>query len=154
GLAEVDDLPESLLADPVWERSGRTRRGRDGCRVPLPWSRSGPSLGFGSAAPWLPQPAEWSALSAEAEEVDHTSMLWLYRDALRLRRELTELHGDLYSWMELGEEVIAFSRGDRFTCVVNFGAQPIDLPAGEVLLSSVPMDGVVPADAAAWVKPA
>jgi alpha-glucosidase len=154
GLAEVDDLPESLLADPVWERSGRTRRGRDGCRVPLPWSRSGPSLGFGSGAPWLPQPAEWSTLSAEAEEADRTSMLWLYRDALRLRRELAALHSDDHSWLELGDDVIAFSRGDRFACVVNFGAKPIELPAGEVLLSSVPLDAVVPTDAAAWVKPA
>ncbi len=154
GLPEVYDIPETLLADPVWERSGRTRRGRDGCRVPLPWSRSGSSLGFGAAAPWLPQPAEWSALSVEAEDADRTSMLWLYRDALRLRHELAELRSAGYSWMELGDEVIAFSRGDRFMCVVNFGAQPIDLPAGEVLLSSVPLDGVLPADAAAWVKPA
>ena len=56
GLPEVDDIPEDMLADPTWERSGHTRRGRDGCRVPLPWTRSGPSFGFGSTAPWLPQP--------------------------------------------------------------------------------------------------
>src|SRR5262249_6710936 len=47
GLPEVEDLPEELLADPVWERSGHTERGRDGCRVPIPWTRTGPSLGFG-----------------------------------------------------------------------------------------------------------
>ncbi len=36
GLAEVIDLPEELLQDPIWERSGHTSRGRDGCRVPCP----------------------------------------------------------------------------------------------------------------------
>jgi alpha-glucosidase len=153
GLPEVDDIPEDKLADPVWERSGRTRRGRDGCRVPLPWTRSGPSLGFGDAAPWLPQPRDWSELSVEAEEEDRASMLWLYRDALRVRHETAALHADDFAWLDSGDDVIAFSRGDRFTCLVNFGGAPIELPPGEVLLSSVPLeDGKLPSDAAAWVQ--
>ena len=121
GLPEVDDIPEALLADPVWERSGHTRRGRDGCRVPLPWSRAGQSLGFGSGSPWLPQPVGWSALSVEAEEADQTSMLWLYRNALQIRHELAELHADTYAWLESSADVIAFSRGNQFVCLVNFG---------------------------------
>jgi alpha-glucosidase len=153
GLPQVDDIPESKLADPVWERSGHTRRGRDGCRVPLPWTRSGPSFGFGDAEPWLPQPQDWSQLSVEAEEADHASMLWLYRDALGVRRELPELHTDEHTWLDLGEEVLAFTRGAHFACVVNFGADAVDLPAGEVLMSSTPLDdGRLPTDAAAWVK--
>ena len=108
--------------------------------------RSGPSLGFGSSEPWLPQPAHWSELSVEAEEADHTSMLWLYRDALHIRRELAELHTDDHAWIELGEEVLAFTRGARFACVVNFGATAIELPQGEVLLSSVPLDDGTPAN--------
>ena len=152
GLAEVDDIPEDMLADPVWERSGHTRRGRDGCRVPLPWSRSGPSLGFGAGAPWLPQPKEWSALSAEAQEADRASMLWLYRTALHARRQLPELHGDALAWLDLGDDVIAFTRGDGVACVVNFGDAPVELPEGEVLLASVPLDGGLPTDAAAWIR--
>lgn len=35
GLPDVD-LPDEVLQDPTWERSGRTERGRDGCRVPIP----------------------------------------------------------------------------------------------------------------------
>jgi alpha-glucosidase len=155
GLAEVDDIPEALLADPVWERSGHTRRGRDGCRVPLPWCRSGPSLGFGNSSPWLPQPVGWSALSVEAEEAEQTSMLWLYRDALRIRHELAELRADTYAWLESSADVIAFSRGTQFVCLVNFGEQPIELPAGTVLLASVPVhQDRLPTDAAAWVRPA
>ena len=33
GLPNVD-LPDEALRDPVWERSGHTRRGRDASRVP------------------------------------------------------------------------------------------------------------------------
>ena len=54
GLPEVWDLPESVLDDPTWERSNHTLRGRDGCRVPLPWTPEGPSLGYSAADPWLP----------------------------------------------------------------------------------------------------
>jgi alpha-glucosidase len=123
--------------------------------VPLPWSRSGQSLGFGSGSPWLPQPAGWSALSVEAEEADQTSMLWLYRNALQIRHELGELHADTYAWLESSAEVIAFSRSNQFVCLVNFGEQAIELPAGDVLLSSVPLlEARLPTDAAAWVRPA
>jgi len=47
GLWEVEDLPEEVLEDPIWERSGRTVRGRDGCRVPIPWEGDAPPFGFG-----------------------------------------------------------------------------------------------------------
>src|SRR5947209_2443362 len=63
GLAEVEDLPDDVLQDPAWEQSGHTDRGRDGCRVPIPWSGLEPPFGFSSpeasAAPWLPQPSSW-----------------------------------------------------------------------------------------------
>jgi alpha-glucosidase len=36
GLPEVEDLPDHLLQDPIFARSGGTDRGRDGCRFPLP----------------------------------------------------------------------------------------------------------------------
>jgi alpha-glucosidase len=152
GLPQVDDIPEDKLADPVWERSGHTRRGRDGCRVPIPWTRSGPSLGFGDGEPWLPQPGNWAELSVEAEEGDHASMLWLYRDALRTRHQLPALHGNEFEWMESADDVIAFTRGDGFACVVNFGADSIELPSGAVLLSSIALEnGRLPTDAAAWL---
>jgi alpha-glucosidase len=153
GLPEVDDIPEAMLADPIWERSGRTRRGRDGCRVPIPWTRSGPSLGFSNATPWLPQPGDWSALSVEAEEADPSSMLWLYRDALRTRHQITDLLGDAHAWLDSADDVMAFSRGDHFACFVNFGPESIDLPSDRVLLSSMPLeDGRLPTDATAWVE--
>jgi alpha-glucosidase len=154
GLPEVDDLPEELLQDPTWARSGHLVRGRDGCRVPLPWSRTGPSLGFGSAPGWLPQPAGWADLSVDAETEDPSSMLSLYRDALRLRRELLQLgaDSDQLSWVGEEPDVLVFTRGPGFTCIVNTGAEPVPLPPGRVVLSSLPVEAErLPSDAAAWV---
>jgi alpha-glucosidase len=156
GLEEVEDLPEELLQDPTWERSGHTERGRDGCRVPLPWTTSGPSLGFGPVEGWLPQPEAWARLSVEAQEQDPASMLHLYRSALRLRRTLPALgagSGDDVVWLELGDDVVAFSREPGFVCVVNVGGAPVDLPPGNVVLASGPLDGrVLPGDTAVWLS--
>ncbi len=144
GLPEVEDLPDELLEDPRWERSGHTDRGRDGCRVPLPWSGSAPPFGFG-ASTWLPQPRSWASLTAEAQEDDPASMLSLYRSAIRLRRALGD--GPL-EWLDSPEGVLAFRRGEH-TCVVNLSAQTLPLE-GEVMLKSVDEPGLPP-DAAAWL---
>jgi alpha-glucosidase len=159
GLPEVTDLPESALQDPIWQRSGHTQRGRDGCRVPMPWSGDEPPFGFGppGTVPWLPQPASWSALTVERQERDGSSPLALYRTALRLRRELPAFRG-AFRWCEAAADVLAFSRGDgagELVCVVNFGPAGRPLPRGEVVLCSTGhvRDGVLPGGSAAWVRP-
>src|SRR4051794_23066521 len=83
GLPEVL-LPDEALQDPVWERSGHTIRGRDGCRVPMPWSGSSAPFGFspGRARPWLPMPNDWADLTVERQQNDPGSTLSFYRAAL------------------------------------------------------------------------
>lgn len=154
GLEEVEDIPEHLLQDPAWERSGHRVRGRDGCRVPLPWSGAASPFGFGvDAEPWLPMPAHWAGLTAEAQAADATSMLTLYRTALRLRRERGDFRTDALAFHPLdGGDVLAFTRGDGTLVVVNFGADPVTLPAGEVLLASADLaDAKLPSDATVWL---
>ncbi|WP_235915351.1 glycoside hydrolase family 13 protein [Puerhibacterium puerhi] len=158
GLPEVEDLPRELIEDPMHFRSGGVDPGRDGCRVPLPWTRTGVSLGFGpddGAAPWLPQPADWGERSVEAQSEDPASMLTLYRELLRVRREQAALaEGDL-QWLDLGDDVVAFRRGSRLACVVNLGGGAVAAPAGATaLLASGPLtpDGGVPTDTAAWFR--
>jgi alpha-glucosidase len=157
GLPEVEDLPAEVLQDPTWERSGHTERGRDGCRVPIPWSGDAPPYGFGPGPrTWLPQPAGWGPLTVEAQAGDPASMLELYRGALRLRRETPALgDGTLALRDDLGADVIAFDRDPGFRCVVNLGAGPVALPAeARVLLASgpLPADGTLPADTAVWLE--
>ena len=152
GLPEVTELGEEVLDDPVWVRSDHTEKGRDGCRVPLPWSVAGASAGFGSAGSWLPQPPAWGELSVEAQADDPDSMLELYRHALALRSQL--MVGDIdMQWVDLGVGIVAFRRGSGVMCVVNMGSEPILLPEGEVLLSSeeVTGDSLGP-DAAVWLQ--
>lgn len=156
GLPEVEDLPDDVLQDPTWERSGHTARGRDGCRVPLPWSGQAPPFGFTGegVSPWLPQPAGWRSLTVEAQRDDSGSTLSLYRAALRLRRSLPALHEEPLAWQDAGPDVLAFSRGPGFRCLVNFGERPVPLPSGSrLLLASGPCDDGLPPDTAAWWLP-
>jgi alpha-glucosidase len=152
GLHEVEDLPESALQDPTWERSGHTVRGRDGCRVPLPWTGDTPPFGFStfvSAAPWLPQPDAWKAYTAEANQADRTSMLQLYRSALRLRRTDPGLRGEEFRWLDSPAGTLLFERGSSLLCAVNLSDQPMPLPdTTSALIASGPLakDGMLPPD--------
>ncbi len=157
GLPEVEDLPEDVLDDPTWERSGHTVRGRDGCRVPIPWSGSEPPYGFGAgtAQPWLPQPSDWAGLTAEAQAGDPGSHLSLYRAALKIRREHPALGEGRLVWdPDAAEGILSFTRDPGFRCVVNVSDSPIALPAHEqVLLSSEPLpNGELPVDTTVWLQ--
>ncbi|MFB7212364.1 alpha-amylase family glycosyl hydrolase [Streptomyces sp. NPDC056255] len=156
GLAEVVDLPTSALQDPMYHRSGGARRGRDGCRVPMPWQAGEPALGFSTAAAtWLPQPQWFAPYGADRQEERGDSTLHLYRAALALRSAVPDLRGDGLVWTEVPEGpggTLAFRRG-RLLCTVNCGPAPVSAPEGTVLLlSSVGefTDGKQPAESAAW----
>ena len=155
GLPNVDDLPDEVLQDPMFLRSGGQMRGRDGCRVPLPWSGQEPPFGFShqGVRPWLPQPADWRELTVEAETADPGSMLQLHRAALRLRRELPGLHETGLAWRESPAGVLDFERGTALRCVVNVSRSPFPLAPDRVLLSSLPLErGALPVDATAWLR--
>ncbi len=156
GLPEVLDLPDEALQDPVWERSGHTDRGRDGCRVPIPWTTEGRSFGFGPADSWLPQPGDWGALSVQAQRHDPNSVLELYRSALRIRREHPDLGaGTDVEWLDAPEHVLHFRR-DGFTCLVNLSPTTVRIRLdGKVLLASgghatEDADLLVPPDTTVW----
>ncbi len=127
GLPEVADLPTEVLQDPIWEQTGHVRKGRDGCRVPLPWTTTGPSYGFGANGAWLPQPPSFAAYAVEAQDGAEDSTLELYRTALRLRRKLID--GETLRWAEeTPEGILQFDRGDGWRCVTNLSADPVPLP--------------------------
>ncbi|MGA4669536.1 glycoside hydrolase family 13 protein [Propionibacteriaceae bacterium Y1923] len=153
GLEEVEDLPEDKLQDPIWKRSNHTERGRDGCRVPIPWAGSASPFGFSAdAEPWLPMPAHWADLSVEAQTGVAGSMLELYRSLLAERRANPALGAGSITWDDTSREVISFTREPGFRCVVNFGDDPVPLE-GEVIIASQPLaDGMLPADGAAWLR--
>ncbi|MEV0391956.1 glycoside hydrolase family 13 protein [Polymorphospora rubra] len=155
GLWEVEDIPEALRQDPMWARSGH---GRDGCRVPLPWSGDAAPFGFSPAGanspPWLPQPADWKDRTVQAQTGDPHSMLELYRDAIRIRRTEPSLGDGTLRWLPAPDGVLAFARDPGFACVVNLSTGSVVLPEHRsCLLSSGPLDGeLLPPDTAVWLR--
>jgi alpha-glucosidase len=155
GLPEVEDIPADRRRDPMWLRSDGNDPGRDGCRVPIPWWGSGPPYGFspdGAAQPWLDQPDDWAPLTVAAQTDDPASMLSLYRNGLRLRRTRPWGEGP-FRWLDAGGESLSFARGDAFTCLVNFGPEPVALPTGAVVLiaSNELEGGALPQDTTVWL---
>lgn len=157
GLPEVADIPEDQLQDPIALRNRAVEKGRDGCRVPLPWTQDGSSHGFGpdgGAAPHLPQPADWGSHAADVEEASIASTLSVYRRALELRRQVWGAANSApVTWLERGEHAIGLARGDVQSWTA-FDAD-LTLPAGQVLATSSPVDGLEPgAQAEGRVLPA
>ncbi|MGK5742432.1 glycoside hydrolase family 13 protein [Micromonospora sp. URMC 103] len=154
GLPEHTTMPDEARQDPTWTRSGHTQRGRDGCRVPIPWEADAPSYGFGPTdASWLPQPGVWAEYALDRQRDVTGSTYEMYRTALRLRREHGLGRGTL-AWRESGDAVLTFDNGG-LTVLTNFGEAPVPLPAGaEVLHASAPLtdDGAVPTDATVWFR--
>jgi alpha-glucosidase len=152
GLPEHTTIPDEYRQDPAWVRSGHAERGRDGCRVPIPWEADSPSYGFGpSDASWLPQPAVWAEYALDRQRGVPGSTYELYRSALRLRRE-HKLGSAGLVWVDTPADVLAFRSG-RLLVMTNFGDQPAELPVGtRVLLSSEPLDsdGRIPTDVTVW----
>jgi alpha-glucosidase len=156
GLPEVVDLPDDVLTDPIFRRTGSRARIRDGCRVPLPWSGQASPFGFTSGVegvkPWLPQPDYFAEYATDRALADTRSFWHLYRDGLQLRRTLPQLGEGALSWLDTQPGVLAFTRGDGLVCAVNFGTAPVPAPVpGAPLLSSGPCPaGVLPGATAAW----
>jgi alpha-glucosidase len=155
GLEQQEVAPEHRQ-DPSWFRTGEP--GRDGCRVPVPWSGDAPPYGFGpsSEQPWIPQPTDWADLTVAAQERDDASTLAFYKRALLARREIAAGTGDEVEVVDsspLGEHVLELRRGPLLVAV-NCGEDPATLPDGEVVLASGPLngDGSLPPDTAAWIR--
>jgi alpha-glucosidase len=160
GLPDSTDMPDDVRQDPVWPRSGHTERGRDGCRVPMPWEGGEPSYGFGpSERTWLPQPESYAALAVDRQAGAPDSTLELYRALLGTRRDRGLGAGSL-SWLGgYPDDVVAFvnepAAGERVLVIANLGAQPVAVPGGaQILVSSGPLTprGLVPTDTTVWLS--
>ncbi|MFJ3647169.1 glycoside hydrolase family 13 protein [Streptomyces murinus] len=156
GLPDVVDLPDEVRQDPAYFRGEGQDGFRDGCRVPIPWTRTGSSYGFGDGGSWLPQPPSWGELSVEAQTGTAGSTLELYRAALAARRAQPDLGaGEALEWLRAPEGVLAFRRGE-FVCVANTTGESVTTPAyGRVLLASGEVaetggEAKVPADTTVW----
>ena len=154
GLPEVQDLPDQARQDPVFHRTGGREKGRDGCRVPLPWTAEAPTFGFSTGKPWLPQPDWFGRYAADVQEKDNTSTLQLYRRAIRTRRKLRLGEPGPVEWLESTDDAVLAFRHGGLVCVVNTGTADFTPPGewGEIVLGSRETK-VVPGDSTAWLAP-
>ncbi|WP_265444704.1 glycoside hydrolase family 13 protein [Flexivirga meconopsidis] len=156
GLPEATTLPDEVRQDPTFHRTAGREKGRDGCRVPMPWEKDAASYGFGNGdRPWLPQPEAYGELAVDQQDGAPGSTLELYRRLLRVRRELDLGEGSLAA-VDLGEDVLAYdvtSGASTVRVIVNFGATPVPLPADRaVLVTSEPgITAELPTDTAVWL---
>ncbi|OIQ78791.1 oligo-1,6-glucosidase [mine drainage metagenome] len=167
GLFEVEDLPHSALQDPHWTRNVEiksvktpvkglayihTEKGRDGCRVPLPWESTGPSFGFGTGGSHLPQPKWFEDFAVAAQSGVKNSTLELYREALALRKKFQST--EALTWVKTADpEVLHFARENGWHCIMNFSGKLFKLPDGKVVISSGPLkSGQLPKDTCVWIE--
>lgn len=141
GLPDYTEMPDDARQDPTWFRTGKKVRGRDGCRVPLPWQAQGENFGFGAGKPWLPQPEYWKEYAVDRQQQDPDSTLKFYQQMIALRAKYALGRGD-FAWLdlelpeEIAEEVLAFSNGE-LKVIFNMSGQNITLPVlGNIILAS------------------
>ncbi len=153
GLHEVADIPADERQDPTFFRTNGEEIGRDGCRVPLPWTADGGSFGFGDGGAHLPQPQWFADYAVDREDADADSTLNLYRKALALRHTLQTQ--EQLEWIETGrDDVLHFARPNGWQIVTNFGTEPFPLPDGDIVLASRSVsDGRLPGEATVWLAP-
>jgi alpha-glucosidase len=162
GLPEVRDIPKDRIQDPIWRLSEFKDRGRDGCRVPLPWEAS-PQGGYGFSSDsnvtpkstWLPQPDGWANLAVGVQVSQPESTFSLYQNALKLRRELSSANDVGLCWRSATDDQLFFQRSAQFASFTTFGV-PASLPEGwRALLSSAQLEGdSIPADCTVWMQKA
>ena len=150
GLHEVAGIPDADRQDPTFFRNAGVEKGRDGCRVPLPWTTDGPSFGFSTAPAHLPQPKEFGPAAVTVQDADTESTLNFYRRALELRDK--QQCAEELAWLPSADSVLHFERPGGWQSITNFGHTAVALPAGTVLHTSAPLqDGMLPPDTTAWL---
>ncbi|WP_411734102.1 glycoside hydrolase family 13 protein [Paeniglutamicibacter sp.] len=158
GLFEDADLPLDSLQDPTWFRTGNKIKGRDGCRVPLPWNAQEEHFGFGGS-PWLPQPGWFADHAVSAQDGVKDSTLEFYRSALAWRRKLQTTES--LHWVSPPDATLAhYRRPNGWEVLTNFGTDPLGLPrtidpSRIVLASGGPAGPVVhiESETTLWIAP-
>jgi alpha-glucosidase len=153
GLQENMEIPDELMQDPQFFRNPDLGLSRDGCRVPLPWVANHPWFGFGEGGSHLPQPEWYKNYAVDVQDGNPSSTLTLYRRAIQLRKSLQTV--EELTWIKhwFSKTILHFARPNGWHSITNFGAKPIKLPKGRVLLSNLPLvDGKLPANGTAWVQ--
>lgn len=130
GLTEAEIAFEDMQ-DPYGIRLWPEFRGRDGCRTPMPWTRSG---GFSTATPWLPLPSEHLEQSVAIQEKNDASVLNFCRFLLQWRTSLPAVLFGSIRLLESADALLAFERsyeGQTVLAVFNLSEGGVEFDCSE-----------------------
>jgi alpha-glucosidase len=143
GMQEVA-IPPDRVRDPFEKNVPGRGLGRDGCRTPMQWDGSR-YAGFSDVEPWLPLAATARGVNVENERRDSTSLFWLHRRLIALRRARPALLFGSYRPIAASGELLMFVREsaeERMLVALNLGGEPTRATltsgqiAGRLLLST------------------
>lgn len=155
-------IPDSARQDPVYFRTSGIDKGRDGARVPMPWSND-LNFGFTKGNPWLPMSFDLSE-SVETQMQVKESSLNLYRSSLEIRSvhpALKKSRDQKIVWLETPRGVIGFNRTPGLALYANTTNQEVLIklsrPAKLLLASAndvkiVGSDLYLTADSTCWLE--
>ncbi len=86
-------LPESEveyehIQDPFGKNFWPEFKGRDGCRVPMPWDSKSKNFGFSNSESWLPAEKKYKNLCVDIQKQDSNSMLSFTKEQIALRKKI------------------------------------------------------------------
>ena len=139
GLTQVDIAYEDLQ-DPEAIANWPLTLSRDGARTPMPWVADAPNAGFSAARPWLPVGPDHTALAADVQAGDPSSLLRLTQRLVALRRAHPALVEGSMEVLHADAALLVFARtlGEaRIVCAFNFSDMPVALPAGLIDAAAV-----------------
>ena len=87
GLLE-SDVGYDYIQDPFGKNFWPEFKGRDGCRVPMPWDSKSENFGFGKNDPWLPIDKSYQNLCVNIQQNNPNSTLNFTRDLIALRKKI------------------------------------------------------------------
>jgi glycosidase len=146
GMINTEISPDQAL-DPAGLNQVGYDQGRDGCRTPMQWS-SETLAGFSppdSKEPWLPLAGNYPTVNVEAQLQAKDSLLQLYRELLKIRREHPVLQDGGYRPVEDQPAgcycYLRENQGENLLICLNFNNEDVSLPAAyiqksEILLST------------------
>ena len=126
--------PEKRLKR-LWDGS------RDSARTPVQWSAE-ENAGFTTGKPWFYVNENYKEINVADQEKDEKSVLNFYRDAIKLRKELSSVrHGNYEEYGKLSSSFYTYSREDDkekllVVCSFTEKAKKWSVPAGFDLASA------------------
>lgn len=134
------ELRYDELTDPQGLTFWPADKGRDGCRTPMVWEADAPHAGFGAVSPWLPIKAPQLARAVDTQAGVAGSVLETYRALLRIRKATPALITGRTEFVEMGEDILGFTRGGDVICVYNFGSAAISVDQSGAVLAHEGVD--------------